>query len=401
MRLVGNETCPMPEDPHLREVSEVLNRSGAWGMVTDREWRLVYVTDDIRLSNGGLRELVPLPIETHYFSPEAMEVMLGWSGGVFSLESYRVMFGATASWLAADAPGGSDGLRELVDPRLRDLVDSIDSAVPTTAISYEVPSATPWGRAVDVVVTGIRLRDESGRFVGTAFSNKPAAGMAVLGTMASAGDLQHFQRMQQLAGATRRPAAILFADLEASSPLARRLSTASYFMLGRRLVRAADECVVDAGGMVGRHAGDGMVAFFVAEIAGSESAAAAACIAAARALRDAVGDVAARSELQPDDVRLRFGLHWGSTLHIGQITTVARAEVNALGDEVNEAARIEACATGGRTLASKALIERLEPDAAVELDIDPARITYTALGDLSTATEKARRDAPAIAVCDV
>ena len=68
---------------------------------------------------------------------------------------------------------------------------------------------------------------------------------------------------------------------------------------------------------------------------------------------------------------------------------------------IHEAARIEACATGGRTLASKALIERLEPDAAAALNIDPARITYTALGDLHSATEKARRDAPAIAVCDV
>jgi hypothetical protein len=42
----------------------------------------------------------------------------------------------------------------------------------------------------------------------------------------------------------------------------------------RRLVRAADQCVIDAGGLVGRHGGDGVVAFFLAEIAGTESAAA-------------------------------------------------------------------------------------------------------------------------------
>ena len=78
-----------------------------------------------------------------------------------------------------------------------------------------------------------------------------------------------------------------------------------------------------------------------------------------------------------------------------------RTEVTALGDEVNEGARIEACATGGRALASKALVERLEPGDAAALDIDAGHITYTALADLSTATEKARRDAPAIAVCEV
>jgi hypothetical protein len=36
-------------------------------------------------------------------------------------------------------------------------------------------------------------------------------------------------------------------------------------------VRAADQCVVDSGGLVGRHVGDGVVAFFLAETADSES----------------------------------------------------------------------------------------------------------------------------------
>ena len=47
------------------------------------------------------------------------------------------------------------------------------------------------------------------------------------------------------------------------------------------------------------------------------------------------------------------------------------------------------------------MIERLEPEDAAALGLDPNHVTYTALGDLDTATEKARRDAPAIAVCDV
>jgi hypothetical protein len=43
----------------------------------------------------------------------------------------------------------------------------------------------------------------------------------------------------------------------------------------------------------------------------------------------------------------------------------------------------------------------LDPTDAAALMLDPDRITYTPLADLATATEKARRDAPAIAVCDV
>jgi class 3 adenylate cyclase len=143
------------------------------------------------------------------------------------------------------------------------------------------------------------------------------------------------------------------------------------------------------------------VAFFLADIVGSESAAARNCIAAARALRAALADVATRSNLAAEDVVLRFGLHWGSMLYVGQIATSGRTEVTALGDEVNESARIEACATGGRALASKALIERLTADDATSVGIDADRVVYTPLADLPTATEKARRDAPAIAVCEV
>jgi class 3 adenylate cyclase len=225
--------------------------------------------------------------------------------------------------------------------------------------------------------------------------------MSIMAALVAHADPRHLQRVQSLAKAGRRPAAILFADLESSAPLARRLPTAGYFALGRRLYRAFDGCIVDAGGVPGRQAGDGVVAFFLAETAGSESAAASACIKAARALREAVADVAQRSELDPGEVVLRFGMHWGSTLYVGQIVTRGRSEVTALGDEVNQAARIEACASGGRALASKALLERLDADDAAALGLDPDRIVYTPLGEVAGATEKARRDAPAIAVCEV
>jgi hypothetical protein len=67
---------------------------------------------------------------------------------------------------------------------------------------------------------------------------------------------------------------------------------------------------------------------------------------------------------------------------IGRIITGGRSEVTALGDEVNETARIEACATGGRTLASKSLLERLNRADAETLGVDPHRTTNTLLADL-------------------
>lgn len=305
------------------------------------------------------------------------------------------------TWMLADTAGGREELRELVDPRLRDIVDEVRATDSVFAESSVLGGYGVEGSRPTIRYTAVRIRDGDGRRAGTAVIFKPAPSMSVLATLAAQGDLRHFERMQSVAQAGRRPAAILFADLEASSPLARRLSTASYFSLGRRMTRAADQCVIDAGGLVGRHVGDGVVAFFLAETAGSESAAARSCIQAARAMRTTMVGVALRSDLAPEDLVMRFGLHWGATLYVGQIATSGRAEVTALGEEVNEGARIEACATGGRALAWKELLERLEPADAAALGLDPDHITYTPLAELPAATEKARRDAPAIAVCEV
>ncbi len=395
------DPLPLPDDPALQAMAAALRDAGHWAEIVDRHWRYVYMTDDFRLSMGGIAELAPFPVGAHMFGSESVNTRRRWRNGPNAPEFMRPGFAAIGGWTLADTPGGRDELRQLVDPALRDIVDELSPTDSRLAMSYAAPGTGLQGTQVDVMVTAMRVHDTTGRLAGTAVIMKPAAGMAVLATVAGLGDLGHFERMQRVAKPARRPAAILFADLEASSPLARRLSTAGFFALSRRLVRAADQCVINAGGLVGRHAGDGVAAFFLAETAGSESAAARACIGAARALRNTVAEIASHSDLAGDDVVLRFGLHWGGTLYVGQIATRGRAEVTALGDEVNEAARIEACAAGGRALASKTLIERLNATDAGALGLDPDHVTYTALAHLSTATEKARRDAPAIPVCEI
>lgn len=396
----GQQTCRLPDDPALAEAAVALNVARAWAYVVDRDWRYVYMTDDVRLSQGRPLRMLDVPLGLHFFGPEITRAEM-FQRTYRPETTGRCAVAELGPWLLADTRGGRGELREVIDARYHDLVDAIEPDDRSIVRSFAMPAYTVAGAATSLLVTAWRVRDTGGRRAGTVIQTIPAAGMAMLGTLGATGDAGHFARMQSVAKAGRRPAAILFADLEASSPLARRLSTASYFALGRRLTRAADQCVVDAGGLVGRHVGDGVVAFFLALNAGSESAAARACISATRALRSAVADVAERSDLQPDDIVMRFGLHWGSTLYVGQIATSGRSEVTALGDEVNEAARIEACATGGRALASKDLIERLEGDDAAALDLHPDRVTYTALGDLGTATDKARRDAPAIPVSDI
>jgi class 3 adenylate cyclase len=135
---------------------------------------------------------------------------------------------------------------------------------------------------------------------------------------------------------------------------------------------------------------------FVVE-GGAESAMARGAIGAARDIRDGAGGLV---EDGGAEVRINVGLHWGGTLMIGQVSAAGRLEVTALGDEMNEAARIEAVATGGALLGSKPLIERLDAADAAALAIDPDRLSYRPLSELG-ASGKALRDAGAIGVAEL
>lgn len=240
----------------------------------------------------------------------------------------------------------------------------------------------------------MRINDDAGDFVGVLRLVSPDAPDSLLARLAR-GDRAMHERMDAVMIPARRPASILFADLEASGELSRKLSSRGYFDLVGRLTDLIDSQVIKQGGIVGKHAGDGASALFLVEQLGnSESEAASAAVRAARAIRDGA------STLGPDDadVRLNVGIHWGATLMVGQVATGGRLEVTALGDEMNEAARIESAATGGVAFASKLLLERLEPTDATDLGLDPDEMTYVTVGNLDGSSEKAARDAGSISV---
>ena len=399
MLVEPNESCPLPDDPVLAEMAAVVAESGDWAWIVDRNWRLRYMTDEQRWSFGAGAEMIRVPLGEFLFGPEVVGIFSHGIAGLHWTDPWVPLLSAGGGLMLADMDDGRDQIRANVDPSLHHLLPGL-SPTDRNGVAGLV-TGTYLGTEFQLGVKVVRIRDTTGSVRGTIFSFQPAIGMGVIGSMAVALDPGHLERMASVRRAARTPAAVLFADLEGSAALSRTLSTANYFALGRRIVRATDQCVVDAGGLAGRHLGDGVVAFFPIGSFDSESDAAQACITTAYAIRGSMDGIAARSGLDPDHLVVRFGLHWGSTIHIGNITTSARFEVTALGDEVNEAARIEACASGGRILASKPLVERLDAHAAQQLGINPDRLTYTQLSELKTATDKARRDAPAIAVCEL
>lgn len=160
MEVAGGETCPPPVDPALAETAAALNASGAWGFVVDRRWHLQHMTDEIRLRNGGLRELVAVPTGVFWFSREGIDVMLGWSGGVFSIDAWRVSLQAILPWLRADV--GDAELRASLDPRVGEVPAGPCADAPETALAYTIPGRyVAAGAAVDGGQRP-RRRDERG-----------------------------------------------------------------------------------------------------------------------------------------------------------------------------------------------------------------------------------------------
>ncbi len=246
----------------------------------------------------------------------------------------------------------------------------------------------------DVTFTDIRISSDDGEFLGTMRLSHGDLPDSLLLRLAR-GDRRMYERMQDVAEPKRRSAAILFADLEASGDLSRRLSSRAYFDVISGLTDLIDSQVIEQGGIVGKHAGDGASALFLQEqLEGSESGAAAAAIRAARTIRDSAGKLGTGDA----EVRVNVGVHWGATLMVGQVATGGRLEVTALGDAMNEAARIEQAATGATVLASKDVIERLDGETARDLDLDPDALAYRPLAELESASVKAVRDAGSIPV---
>ena len=385
----------LPEQPELRELAQAIESAGLMGEILDASFRSVFFSTESARILG--------------LSADEAKRLTGKSLIVRSLredaEIMRVTEESGTAWWQHNAPimrrylePGDPDFDEVFGPtaKLAAEFDAVEPAPRAWHDNIAFPANLRFRRFVlgDVSQLHVRINDDAGRFIGVLNLSRGALPESLAARLAR-GDPRLFERMDRVSEPGRRPAGILFADLEASGALSRRLSSRGYFDLISGLTGLIDLSVIARDGIVGKHAGDGGSALFLAaDFDGSESAAARATIEAARAIRDGAGD------LGPDDVtvKLNIGVHWGATLMVGQVATSGRLEVTALGDQMNEGARIEAGATDGAILASKELIERLDPGDAGATGIDPDAIAYTPLGELEGASEKAIRDAGAIPV---
>lgn len=391
-----DETPPLPDDPRLRAIAETLEANGAVAELYDRKWRIVFVTTEMCRMNA-----VPTEDAERVYGLSLIARDLQYPGvwGGPDEGSLQQFAEKVVPLIVADVPPEDPDFAEVFGP-YREVAPEIGPAEPApllTTLPMHFPdrqrSLNTWSGEVEILYQ--RTFDSDGSLLGVVVIYRPAL-QATLAARLARGEQEVLERIGRLSEPGRRPAAILFADLEGSGELSRRLSSQAYFGLIRALTDLIDESVASNHGITGKHAGDGGSALFVVED-GDEGVAAAGAIRAARAIRAGADILIADGGTE---IRVNVGLHWGATLMVGQVSHGGRLEVTALGDEMNEAARIEAVAAGGAILASKPLVERLDPADAEDLGIDQHALPYRPLSELG-AEGKALRDAGTIAVAEL
>jgi class 3 adenylate cyclase len=330
---------PLPEHPELRAVAEAIETAGISGEILDAQWCVVFISSEEARMVG----VEPAEVDRFYgkgLPRRQLEDGEYWAtSNDSSRDWWKLNVPIMRAYLKPDDDAFGAVFGPLAKPAARIEPGELIRAWSSTHSFPDLEGLrTSW--LGDTTFFEMRINDDAGEFIGVLRLASPDAPDSLLARMAR-GDRAMHERMDAVRLPARRPASILFADLEASGELSRRLSSRGYFELVGHLTDLIDSQVIKQGGIVGKHAGDGASALFLVEQLGnSESEAASAAVRAARAIRDGA------SALGPDDVEVRVnvGIHWGATLMVGQVATGGRLEVTALGDEMNEAARIESAA---------------------------------------------------------
>jgi len=137
----------------------------------------------------------------------------------------------------------------------------------------------------------------------------------------------------------RQRVTILFADLRGSTALAEKLAPEQVIAVMNAYLRLMARSVIDAGGILDKFTGDGLMAIFGAM--GDPAYGAPAAARAALAIRSSI--TALNLERARNDepvVQFGVGMHTGDVV-LGAIGLPERSDYTAIGDAVNTASRME------------------------------------------------------------
>lgn len=380
-----------PSDPELAHWADLLERLRWAGALLDEDLRLVWASPDLT------RFLGSPPEEQIGYGLHVLEALRGdaWRQ-IATPESQGRFWGDLGPAFLGDALARGMTPDE-VPTAVRPLVDNVEpklfSKALATSVDYREPGSDSEVPVMCVNLLAAPLKRDEGELCGVLLLGYMSVRPGLVSLLAR-GDEAMYERMAKLVEPRSYEGAILFCDLQGSTELSRSMPTAQYFRLIRSVWTEIDELVADHQGIIGKHAGDGASAYFLVDDVGSSSEAASAAVRTARSIHERSAEVFGSELDRP--CRMRVGIHWGSSLYVGQLVPGGRLDVTALGDAVNECARIQEAAEPHETLASKALIEHLSDDDAAALGIDPEKLRYRLLAEMGDVQERAVSIAGAI-----
>ena len=159
-------------------------------------------------------------------------------------------------------------------------------------------------------------------------------------------------------GGAEVEATFLFADIRGSTSIAEHTSPAAYHALLERFYTASGMAVDEAGGLVDKYLGDGVVALFVPAFSNGREPAIGA-IEAGRAILDATSGT-----LGADPLPVGVGIHSGPA-YVGVMGTEGgQLDFTGVGDAVNIAARLSSAAAAGELIVSATTAARAGVDTS-------------------------------------
>jgi adenylate cyclase len=151
----------------------------------------------------------------------------------------------------------------------------------------------------------------------------------------------------------RRPVAVLFSDVRGFTPLSEHLAPEHIASLLTEYFTEMAECVFRHGGTLDKFLGDGLMALWGAPIAGPDDPDRA--VRAAIDMMNALDVLNARwARVGRPALEVGIGINFGEAF-AGNIGSARRLEYTVIGDVVNTASRLCACARGGVILVSEPL----------------------------------------------
>ena len=163
------------------------------------------------------------------------------------------------------------------------------------------------------------------------------------------------------------PMAVMVADLQDSVRLCAELPPQSYFELINEIWSVTNGIVQARNGQVGKHAGDGIIAYFFPRPGTNYLE---DCLQCALEVKEAVSRLSREWQLRRqwfNELYLNVGLHegqeWVGTFKFGETV-----QLSALGDTINHSARLSEFARFGAIWATKSLVTRLESETGAQVD---------------------------------